>query len=48
MCFVNVPSELPIEKSITGLVNVIVPDPYLDEKCDTRILIGKLDEESVN
>jgi hypothetical protein len=44
-CEVNVPSELPIEKSITCLVRVIVPDPYLAENCDMRILIGRRSEE---
>jgi len=42
---VNVPSELPIEKSTTCLVRVIVPDPYLAERCDMRILIGRQSEE---
>ena len=44
-CEVNVPSELPIEKSITCLIRVIAPDPYLAERCDMRILIGRQSEE---
>lgn len=42
---VHVPSELPIEKNITCLVNIVVPDPYLAENCDIRLLIGKRSEE---